>query len=332
MKPIYLTGMYRSGTTLVTRILDNHPDLSVTYDSVHFMRFSYGKYDPISQKENYSAIVNEIHERILRRWEMVFDNEAVIKILDSKDKVEYRDVYEELMKNLMLKEKPHARWGEKTCVCWGQIPKFLEMFPDGKVIHIVRDPRDTLTAFKKMTYEPGYCYLDTAFAALNAFHSIENYRKKFSSENYYCVKYETLIEKPKEELKKISEFLEIDYSEKCLDTRAFRDRKGEYWNGDSSFDESMEGLSSKPIGRWKDMLSNLEVYFVEMICREQMVNFGYKPEAKMLSKDEWDGLYEILEDPFIKKRYNHFMKTGDGVEAYPSDPINAAIKAIKKVE
>lgn len=320
MKPIYISGMYRSGTTLVTRILDNHPDLSVTYDSVHFMRFSYGKYDPISEKKNYTALINEIHERIMTRWEMVFDNKAVLKILEEKEKVDYADVYDEMMKNLMLKDKPHARWGEKTNVCWGQIPNFLQMFPDGKTINMVRDPRDTMTSFKKITYEPGYAYLDTAFAALNSFHSSEKFKKTLGPERFYSLRYETLIKDPKGEFKRICDFLEIEYNEKYLDTKKFKNKKGEWWDGDSSTNQAIQGISPQPIGRWKENLSNLEVYFVEMICREQMVNFGYDLEAKALNKEEWAQMYEILNDPFIKERYNHYLKTGDGLEAYPSDP------------
>ena len=37
--PILITGVYRSGTTYFSRILNAHPDLDVTYDSVNYFRF-----------------------------------------------------------------------------------------------------------------------------------------------------------------------------------------------------------------------------------------------------------------------------------------------------
>ena len=39
MKPLLITGVYRSGTTLVSDILRKHPDLDITYDSINYFRF-----------------------------------------------------------------------------------------------------------------------------------------------------------------------------------------------------------------------------------------------------------------------------------------------------
>ena len=50
--PIFITGVWRSGTTLISRIFNNHPELDITYDSVHFMRFSFNHYDQISDEKS----------------------------------------------------------------------------------------------------------------------------------------------------------------------------------------------------------------------------------------------------------------------------------------
>ncbi|MGM0411630.1 MAG: sulfotransferase, partial [Bacillota bacterium] len=38
--PILITGTFRSGTTLISQIMRNHPNIALVYDSVNFMRFS----------------------------------------------------------------------------------------------------------------------------------------------------------------------------------------------------------------------------------------------------------------------------------------------------
>jgi len=327
--PIFITGIYRSGTTLVSRILNNHPDLSVTYDSVHFMRFSYNMYNPIQSKENYSRLVKEIQKRIWKRWNMSLDADDVITRIESEGRIDYAIIYDSIMQVLLLGEKKSARWGEKTNVCWGQIPDFLKMFPKGKTIHVIRDPRDVLSSYKHMTDEPGLRYLDSAFASLHSFHSVHDYQNTLSKSNYYCLKYETLVGSAEEELRHLAEFLEIEYTPVLLDYTKFTDRGGQNWTGESSFDRSIEGISNKPVGRWKEKINSVELFFMEMILREQMVYFGYELSASLLDKDEWDKLYGILQDDFIKERYDRWLKTGRGMEAYPSDPVYWAKKEME---
>lgn len=227
----------------------------------------------------------------------------------------YAQVYDLIMRTLMKKYKPKAKvWGEKTNVCWGQIPNFLKMFPSGKTIHIIRDPRDVMCSFRDKTYEPNYAYLDSAFVSLHSFMAIEKLSKL---KNYYLLRYEDFIRDPIIQTKKLCKFLEIDFEPKMLSN--FEDKTGGKWECNSSF-LKLKGISPKPIGSWKKQASNIEIYFVEMI-NKTMTKFGYKLSGIELNWSEWKKLYNILEDPLIKKRYTHWLKTGRGLEGYPSDPL-----------
>ena len=44
--------------------------------------------------------------------------------------------------------------GDKEAIAWSKIPIFLNMFPEGKVIITLRDPRDIVSSFKKITIAP----------------------------------------------------------------------------------------------------------------------------------------------------------------------------------
>lgn len=319
---IFITGIYRSGTTLVSRILNSHPNLWVTYDSVHFMRFSYDKYNPIDLVENAENLVKEVHARIFKRWNMNFNLAKVISCIYALKEINYRKIYELIMEDLALQYKGKViGWGEKSNVCWGQIPNFLKMFPEGKAIHILRDPRDVMCSYREMTYEPGYAYLDSAFASLHSFISAKNYSKNLSSKNYYCLRYEELVNEPFETIKVLCGFLDIEFEQKMLDALNFIDKSGQRWTGDSSFDKDITEISKKPIGRWQRHALPVEAYFIEMINRPVMHEFNYSMAGFELNKEEWNKLYNILQDPIIKTRYQHWLKTGEGVEAYPSDPL-----------
>lgn len=320
-KPIFITGVYRSGTTLISAILNNHSELSVTYDSVHFMRFSYNKYNPIRKKQNYRRLVMDTHERLFKRFNMIFDPNEVFKEVNKLNPVDYSGIYDAIMRALLLKNKYKKRWGEKTNICWGQIPNFLKMFPDGKTIHVIRDPRDVLCSYKKMTTEPGLRYLDCAFTSLDSFNAVRRYRSYLDSKNYYYLRYEDFVRNPQDEIQKLCKFLEADFELHMLDHARFKDKKGNPWKGDSSFDLEIDGISTKPIGRWKTNANRIEIFIIEMILRERMLEFDYEPTGIFLTEREWNELYGILKDPFINKRFCGWLKTAEGVEAYPSDPL-----------
>lgn len=317
--PIFITGVYRTGTTLLSRILDAHSDLSVTYDSVHFMRFCYGEYLPVSEKKNYIKLLQDIKERCEARWERSIDMEPVIKRLDKRENVDYATIYNEVMSHLLLNEGKSA-WGEKTLIAWSQIPIFLKMFPDGKAIQVIRDPRDVISSNKKLTYEPGLRYLDACFACLSSMRAAIYYERNLPKDSYMTVRYEDLVREPEETTKQVCKMLNVPFEEAMVNAEKFRDYKGQSWEKNTSYNGLTNKISDESVGRYLNFLNAVEIFFAEMIDRTVMEHFGYEFEGRLLNHEEWGKLYSILTDEFIESRYRNWLKTNDGVEAYPSAP------------
>ena len=140
--PILITGCFRSGTTLISRMLNNHPEIGILYDSVNFMRFCYNRYNPIHIEKNYMALVNELTNRIRKRWKLYLSEENILKSLSQND-VTYASIYDVIMNDLLVKNKTNGIWGEKTTLVWTKIPAFFEMFPTGRVILIIRESQSS---------------------------------------------------------------------------------------------------------------------------------------------------------------------------------------------
>ena len=83
----------------------------------------------------------------------------------------------------------------------------------------------------------------------------------------------------------------------------------------------MQGISQNAVSRWKKSISNVELFFIEMILREQIQEFDYELGAIPLTKSEWDELFTILNDDFVKDRYRYWLKTGQGHQKYPNEPL-----------
>ncbi len=327
IRPLFLSGVYRAGTTILTQIVNNHPDFAITYDSVKFLRFCLDRYDPI--QTNWKRLIQETFLRINKRWNMEFDVESVIQEVGSSREISYATVYIAIMRHLiLLKDRKAKHWGEKIAVMWSRIPDFLSMFPGGRVIHIFRDPRDLTASYKKMTYEPGYIFLDAAFNCLHAMVNLKKFQKEFGNDKIFLLRMEDLLDNPEEETRRICNFLEVEFSKSILDAGSFKDKAGEKWLHNSAFDNQMSGIS-RNYSRWEQFLTKAETIFVEMITQPQMVEYGYEPSGLMPDKKDWDEMYSFIADPFLKERFQHWLSTGEGVEGYASDPLKADLEYLQ---
>ena len=322
MKKLFVSGVYRSGTTFLTRILNNHSKLWVTYDSVHFFRFSYNKFNPINIRSNYIELLKESKKRLFTRWKMNLNIDSIIHNLDLLNKVKYSDVYNELMVSLGTQEINELQgWGEKTVLSWTKHEDFIKMFPNGKVIHILRDPRDILLSFKNVTTEPFPGYLNTAFVTLDSFNSCIKHMTSIGNQNFKVIRYEDLISNPKNSIIDICKFIGIEFSNEMLNVSKFKDKNGNWWNGDSATGKGMKEFSNSRINVWQNQLNDEEIYFVELINKTSMPQFKYELSGRDITPAKLKDLKELLENNLLKDKYINWLKSGRGVEGFATMPI-----------
>jgi hypothetical protein len=250
-----------------------------------------------------------------RSW----DTGPILNRLKTRKKIGYAEIYHEIMSDL-IQESPAHRWGEKTMIRWTYIPKFLEMFPKGHALHVLRDPRDVLSSFKRVTNEPGLRYLDAVFTTLHSMSWAATMGNRLSTKRYRVVKYEDLVQHPENTVSAICSFLGIPYESKMLDCTRFKDRGGKQWQANTAYDEPLSGVQPSSIGKFSDNLSPPEIFLVEMVTRNVLTHAGYKLTGIWLNSDQWQYLYQMLSDKFVNSRFKVWLKTNDGIESYPSPP------------
>lgn len=319
---VLITGCYRSGTEYVTLLLNNHPELSANMYIVSFMRFCYDRYNPVEQEPNYSRLVFDAAQRIRSRWRR---NLNVHQILDSCEKVEavtYALLYDLMMVDLFLTDKVQS-WAEKTQLVWTKIPAFLEMFPKGKAIHIVRDPRSVLASFKKFTYAPEPAYLGAIFNCYDSMSSSLAYKEQFEASHYYLLKYEDILISPEETLNDLFNFLDLSADHDLLSEEGWKDAHGNPWHHNSAFLPANapggEFDKSVAINRWKNNLSNWEVALCETVNGELLDIYGYERSDVT---EAWPTLLTpLLSDDKLTAYLRGWLVVGKGVEEFPTDPI-----------
>ena len=312
-KPIFISGLYRSGTTLLTLILNQSKDLQMSYDTIHYLRFVYDKYSV--NKDSIKIILEDINHRIRNRWDISLNVNKIISDLRSKKCLNHAVLYSEIMKS-HLKLKSNCRWGDKTNVCWERIPDFINMFPFGRVIHIYRDPRDVLSSYKKFTNNPSNMYLDAVFSSCAMFNFVKGLK---NNKNIFILKYEDLVDNPELYVRKICNFINIEFSEDMLFCKTFKQKDGNLFDSNSVFNPNRTKIDASSVGIWKKELSNLEIYLTELVTGDNITFFGYKPCNVRLNNSDLKNFADLVSSDYIRPRYDYWLKYKNGLQSYPND-------------
>ena len=317
VNPIFITGTYRTGSVYVSRVLNNHPKLDITYDSINYFRFVLKK--NISYQD-YKTIVHEISSRMSLRYNINLNKEKILNnIISSKETISHKLIYESIFNDFF--EYSSNRWGEKSLMEWTNIKTFLSMYPEGRVIHMIRDPRDVMASYKFMTTETGKKYRDSLFCCMSSMNKAIQLMLNLSSTNYKVVLFEDLMKNKESEVREICNFLNEDFHIGMLDLSNLVDKvHGEL---SSKTHSSFPEISNNFTNRWKNKLSGDEVLLIDSLLKEQMNYFSYEIN-ETIDKNNLDDLAKKLfsSEPLLIDRWKNYNKTKDGVESYPSDPTN----------
>ncbi|NUR07289.1 MAG: sulfotransferase [Nocardioidaceae bacterium] len=134
---VFVVGCPRSGTTLLQRMLDHHPDLAVANDS-HFIPRVVA-----DLAEDDPVLTPELVERVrgYRRFYRLGLSDAEV---DTAART--ASTYTELVAGLYTAygaQRGKSLAGEKTPDFVKYLPQLHRMFPATRSVHIIRDGRDT---------------------------------------------------------------------------------------------------------------------------------------------------------------------------------------------
>lgn len=320
---VFVTGTFRSGSTLISHILRGSDELGMTYDSVHFMRFGYHKYgkDSISL-ENAYKLGKDFNHRLTTRFDRGFDLTKYRSAVEKLKVIRYSDLYDTIMQ-LYTENK---NWGEKAVLEWRSVPDLYEMFNDLYIIHMIRDPRDVLASWKNVTKAPGKDYLDAIANCYDSMlYAIQNAKKY--PDKYYVLKFEDLLDNPETEAKNLCKFINLNYDPKMIDADQFKSKVGKKgrWTPNTAFEEKIDGISKKPIGRWPEKLTSEEVFLCDMVNGKLMSKFGYeKVNTEWDIRDVFNAVKVLHQSPFAYNGILNVVHCNKGVQRNPLDSLDSA--------
>ena len=321
-EPLFITGSWRSGTTLISRVFNNHQNMQVTYDTVHFMRFIYNQYKNINLNSSKEKLIDDLNKRLKKRFNYKINKNKFL--LNNQRSFTYEILYNSIMNEFLKINSEDKNWGEKTNLAWRQIPDFFKMFPNGRVIHLVRDPRAILSSWKKFTNAKKSDYLDSISNSFDSMKYSIKYLKKYNKKKYSLIAYEELVSDPVLTIKKICKKLEINYDPNMLNSSKYTDNRGKKWLSNSSYKSKTNKITSRNINKWKKNLNDWEILLTDISCSQFYKNFNYIKSSIVYSK--------IIKNEILKNlKYSELSTEGilnillfnEGFQRYPNDPTNS---------
>jgi len=211
-KPIFVSGVYRSGTTYTASLISSSPVIAGSSSSLKFLRFCLGRYGNLNSRKMRKILIEESARRLKVRLNIDTDVDKILQLSDLDENPSYASMYDLLMRQIFIKNNKQTDWLEKIALCWSKIPDFLSMFPNGKVVHVIRDPRDVMASYKKHTFEIGYTYLDAAFNSNSSMTMANN----LIDERVFVVKSEDLYDLNSKKVEELFSFLDLPFDKKII--------------------------------------------------------------------------------------------------------------------
>jgi len=299
---LLVTGCYRSGTTLLEKLVHAHPEACVAsqpfpvlyayvkalfdenrgllrrYPLSH--RFLEGGYSDtdfatfLDRRQLTDADLDAVFEQLARHTEGHWTPEILGARATIRPGV-FLDVYRQLMQAVLsLFPKAGIRViGSKEILVEEYVPYLL-----GKGFHvaiIVRDPRDMIASlnFRERDNATG--------GDRPVLYSMRIWRKSvataiaFEGHPRFCwLRYENLVAHPQSMMAELGSFLQLPAFPEDVLTRPLRDQRGRDWEGNSSF-RDQAGVSRESAGRFRDILPQAVQSMIETVAAPEMQLLGY---------------------------------------------------------
>lgn len=271
---VIITGVGRSGTTLLSTILSSHSKIAIPYESNFFDKYYTNRqeYGCLNDENNRRCLVNDLlNEPRVKQW----DHTLTINDIDTKAATSIENAINALYQAYASKDNKPL-WGDKSPGYVDKIDTLWKIFPDTKIIHIYRDGRDvalstmaygwwSISDFRTTVYHWGKkvrCALDT----------LNNHNQQ----QHFSVKYEDFVADPKTMLLNICRFLGLDYEPAMLETfsanAAKKVRTG-------MIDYEHKNLQQLPTTahcyKWKKRLSPIDQVIAFEAAGEILCELGY---------------------------------------------------------
>lgn len=257
-QPVFIMGFPRSGTTLIEQMLSVHPRISAG-DELPFVND-----------------ITQIMPRLLASPLTYPEALAELWMGDQRDGLEeLRDYYLNRAGKAGFIEEGSAYFTDKMPLNEMHLGLVTRLFPRAPIIHVLRHPLDVVLSVYSNHLTHGYfcaARLESIAAHYNLIADLVRHYRQALDARYLPVRYEEMVTDQEAQLRKIMDFIGVEFDPRCLSFE--RNRR---YARTASYAQVTEALYGRSCDRYRPYLRHLAPV-VEML-RPEIERMGYRVEA-----------------------------------------------------
>ena len=230
--PIFILGLPRAGSTLIEQILSSHSLIEGTQEHHNIMTIGR-KIRSINNTDNYTDSLFELKDEDILEYGNKYINETI---------------WSRKEKNFFIDKMPNN---------FPYIGLIKMILPNAKIIDARRNPLDGCFSCFKQFFAKGQHFtydLDDIARYYKDYEKIMLFWNSIFPDSIYKIVYEDVIENPESEVKKLLNYLELDFEESCMDFyKSKRPVKT------ASSEQVRQPIYKSGVNYWKNYEDNLTV-------------------------------------------------------------------------
>jgi len=278
MEKVFIVGVGRSGTSLLQSMLNAHSKISFIPET-HFLRKYVFKSSTVVDVKNIDSIIETLNNDDFLRAKI-----PAIEIVEIG--MGYVDIYDALL-DVYLKRKGKEIIGDKDPRNIDFLSQLNTFYPEGKVVHMIRDPRDVVLSRTKADWSKGRSFYLHAYMYITQIQRGRRLGKEKYGINYTEIFYEDLISDPVKVLNELCYFLNVNFEEKMLDfsksSKELVDKSEMQWK-EETFGPLLVGNKNK----WKRELTEEQIGLIQCVCKpvfnKNMYSYYSNAKISVVSK------------------------------------------------
>ncbi len=286
-----IVGAPRSGTTLLRLMLDSHPALAIPPETGFLNLATELRGRDQNLRERFVRALTNYPTEVPCWPDFEIPEEAFRSALNAISPFSIADGYRTFYR-LYAGRFGKPRWGDKTPLYCMNLPTIRKILPEARFVHIIRDGRAACLSLRRMWFSPSEKIGDLASYWRNCV--LKARRGGSGSPDYLEVRYEDLILNAEGTLRRICNFVDLEYDEVMLQyyIRApvrLKEHKGRTFSDGTSLvtqeqrirqqQRTTEPPDPAQVLGWMTSMSARERKEFEAVAGDLLADLGYETEG-----------------------------------------------------